>query len=135
MMVRRVKNHVALAIRPRHSIELVALDGRLRRGNGEGGKIVGINIAVIVVRNSPRARAEWAPILRHLRSVLAMGGRRDPFTNRRIPAEFSHEAPRCEALNARVPMNRPKSSIAAPHHISMFTPREFTKMAGSAIAP
>ena len=75
MVVRMVKDYVAFALRQLHSIEVVALDGRLRRGNGEGGKIVGVNIAVIVIRNSPRARAEGAPVRRHLRPVLALRGR------------------------------------------------------------
>ena len=56
----------------------------------ERGEIVGIKVGIVVVRHLTRARTKRAPVLRHLRPVLPFRGDAYPFTQQRVPAQFTH---------------------------------------------
>ena len=53
-------------------------------------KIVRIETDVVLLGNAAGTRAERAPILGHLRTVLAVRRYDHPFPAQRVPAEFIH---------------------------------------------
>ncbi len=65
----------------------------LQEGIGSGrkaGKIVGVEMNIVMVRNFSGTGIEGAPVGRHLRPVLAVGVKNNPLLQERMPAELMH---------------------------------------------
>ena len=91
-MIWMIENHVALTVGWADLVEAVALDRWLWRRDGKSGKIIGVDVNVVFVGHASGTRAEGAPVFGHLGTPLAMGGSRNPFPKRGIPATFRHDS-------------------------------------------
>ena len=86
-MIRRIQHNIAGAARARRG-EKFALRGERRIVEAERRKVVRIQMNIVVVRHASGAGTERAPLLRKLRTALALGGNAHPLAQQRVPAEF-----------------------------------------------
>ena len=89
-MIRMVKHHVAEALEGPDRRETVPAHSGFGRGRRERGKVIRVEVNVVIVRDASRAGTKRAPVPRQDGTVLAVRGRRHPLGENGIPSEFTH---------------------------------------------